>query len=63
MQSLGGKTTFKKYGSEHFKEMAKKSFAKRTANMTKEEKSEYFKKIRAGISPTTQEESVIERSS
>lgn len=51
IQSLGGKTTFQKYGSEHFKEMAKKSLLKRTAGMTDAEKSEYFKKIRQGKSP------------
>lgn len=55
MQSLGGTTTFKKYGSEHYKEMARKSFEKRTANMTKEERSEYFKQIRAGKSPVQKE--------
>ena len=37
-----------KYSSTEFKEWGKKSVEKRTAGMTPEEKSEYFRNIRKG---------------
>ncbi len=48
---MGGTSTFKKHGVAHYQSMAKKSSASRLGNLTAEERSEYFKKVRAGKSP------------
>ena len=45
---LAGNAVLKKYGTSHYKRMNQLSQDSRFKGMTKEEKSEYFKKVRRG---------------
>jgi hypothetical protein len=45
---LAGNAVLKKYGVSHYQRMNKLSQVSRFSGMSKEEKSEYFRKVRSG---------------
>ena len=47
--AMGGKSTLKRHGIAHFKKMGLLSVKRRFANMTKEQISDYFRRVQKGL--------------